>query len=167
MRTLKKYVFFLGLIILTISFIKCNQKSPFSPEEPPEDPSNNMKFATNVKISYERIEPFKISGSDGVNLMVKLEPEKEEWNDIHKEIMAKISDEKFDYIAEKIPYEEKVWVVVNDQARKNAGGPEWNGRKLYVLGQELTEGFIRKDPWGNNWDVAGFIIKSNNTVVPW
>jgi hypothetical protein len=168
MRSLKFYLI-LGLAVLLSFSFSC--KSTFSPDDPTENGGGGdkgVKFIFNTKVEYERLDPFisTIEYDSMVALKIVSDSSVEGWGDIQA-IMKQISKKKFEYVAEKLPYETKLWMVARDLGRGLAGGPDFNGRKFTILGTELTEKFIRKDPWGNNWDVACFIIKKDNTILPW
>lgn len=164
MRYLKIYLI-LGLVILISLSFGCKElKSIFTPD--PDGP----KFAVNVKIEYERLEPYVSTDyfDAHVNLNIQTTQSVEGWNSIRNTKMQKISDKEFEYTASSLPYETKLYMYTQDWGRSSAEGPEFNGRKFKIMETELTDKYIRKDPSGNGYDVAAFIIKkSNNAVVPW
>ena len=180
MSSLKNYlVLFLGFILI-LGFAACKgltTPEPPAPENPPDNPPDNgTEFATNVPILYQRVEPYEKSNDLPVKVNIIPYPQFEavpNWYGIQHGIMTKHSSKEFSYTATSLPYETKLWMYVYDPAYSGAGAPELKARILKVMGVELNEAFIRRQPpeyrewYGQDWDVVCFILKKDNTVVPW
>jgi len=181
MSSLKNYlVLFLGFILI-LGFAACKgltTPEPPTPENPPgngnNDNGNGTKFATNVPILYQRVEPYDKSNDFPVKLNILSVPDPlPDWLNIRNAQMTKNSSKEFSYTAASLPYETKLWMYVYDPAYGGAGAPQLKARTLKVMGVELNEAFIRRQPpecrewYGQDWDVVCFILKKDNTVVPW
>ena len=177
MRSLKIYSVLFLVLILALNFTAC-KNGPTMPDNPPDNPPDNgIKFANQVPILYQRIEPYDKSNELPVQLNIFSFPLNSipEWGNIQHAQMTKNSSKEFSYVAASLPYETKLWMYVEDPARNPgmAGAPQLNCRILKVMGTELTEKYIRKNPpevrdwYGQDWDVTCFILLKDNTVVPW
>jgi len=149
MRSLK--LFLVGVLIIFLIGLTSNckwLKNPFGP-----DLDDELKFATNVEIIYERTSSLSSNGHVYLNIYAA---DVVEWSPIQNETMEKIADQQFKYVVGKLPADVKLYAVVDDG--------EFYAEKIIVNGTELTD--IRNDPSGNDWQVAYFKIKENGTVVP-
>jgi hypothetical protein len=177
MRSLKIYLVLFSVLILALNFTACKNATTMPdvpPSNPPDNPPDNgVKFATNVPILYQRVEPYDKSNDLPVKLNILPVPDPlPEWLNIRNAEMAKNSSKEFSYTAASLPYETKLWMYVYDPAYGGAGAPQLKARILKVMGAELNEAFIRRQPpecrewYGQDWDVVCFILKKDNTVVP-
>ena len=161
MRSFKSFLV-LSLMVLLIGFTSdCKViKNIFGPD------IDGLKFATNVEIIYERTEPYVSTEyyDSHVNLNINAAEVVEDWQSIQNTEMEKISDQQFKYVVGELLADVKLYAYVQDMGKSNAGGNEFNARKIIVNGTELTD--IRNDPWGNSYQVAYFTIKEDGTVVP-
>ncbi len=164
MRSFKSFLV-LGLMILLIGFSSgCDMLKKLNPFGP--DIDDELKFATNVEVTYERTESYVSTEyyDSHVNLNINPAEVIEDWQTIQNTEMEKISDQQFKYVVGELPADVRLYVYVQDWGKSNAGGNEFNARKIIVNGTELTD--IRDDPWGNSYQVAYFTIKENGAVVP-
>jgi len=69
---------------------------------------------------------------------------------------SEIEKNKYKYIAEKLPANTRLYVMVQDF--------EFTGKTFIINGVELTN--IGKDPLNNPGTVAYFKIKPDGTVIP-
>ena len=161
MRSFKSFLV-LSLMVLLIGFTSdCKViKNIFGPD------IDGLKFATNVEIIYERTEPYVSTEyyDSHVNLNINAAEVVEDWQSIQNTEMEKISDQQFKYVVGELLADVKLYAYVQDMRKSNAGGNEFNARKIIVNGTELTD--IRNDPWGNSYQVAYFTIKEDGIVVP-
>ena len=134
------------------------------------DDDGVVTFATNVEISYQRVDPYKSTDYYDSNVSLEVNPPNlfQGWQAIWNALMTKVTEKEFKYVAASLPYETKLWMVVRDPGRSFAGGPSFNGKRFKVSGQELDDRFVQQtDPVGNNRECARFIIKKDNSVIPW
>jgi len=157
MRSFKNFLV-LGLMILLIGFTSdCKViKNIFGPDI---DDDEELKFATNVEIIYERTSP--LGSTDDVHLNIYPIDGPEDWQPISNATMEKIADQQFKYVAKKLPADVKLYASVIDEGKPS--GEEYTARKIIINGTELTD--IRNDPSGH-YEVAYFTIKEDGTVVP-
>jgi len=150
-RSLK--VFLVGVLIIFLIGLTSDCKWLKNPFGPDLDDDEELKFATNVEVIYERTSSL---GSNGYVYLNIYAADIVEWSPIQNETMEKIADQQFKYVVGKLPANVKLYAVVNDG--------ESYAEKIIVNGTELTD--IRNDPSGNDWQVAYFKIKEDGTVVP-
>jgi len=134
------------------------------------DDDGGIKFITNVPYVYTRVDPYKSDEYYDSHVYLNVYPPNsfQGWQRIQNAQMTKNSSKEFSYVAASLPCETKLWSIVQDFGRSAAGGPQNNGEKLKILGQELDKRFIHEtDPWGNSRQCACYIIKKDGSVVPW
>ena len=156
MRSLK--LFLVGVLIIFLIGLTSNckwLKNPFGPDLDDDE----LKFATNVEIIYERTS--SLGSTDDVHLNIYPIDGPEDWQPISSATMEKIADQQFKYVVGELPAVVKLYASVIDGGKPS--GEEYAARKIIINGTELTD--IRNDPSGH-YEVAYFTIKENGTVVP-
>jgi len=157
MRSLKTYLL-LGLMILIIGFFSSCKGFDFNLFGPVFGSDNDKEFAYNVEIIYER--DASLEGFPYDNVYLNIEPVDpdvwEYWEPLQNVSANEIEENKYKYIAEKLPANTRLFIFAQDF--------EMTGRTFIINGVELID--IRKDPANNPGTVAYFTMKPDGIVIP-
>ena len=151
MRSLKTCLV-LGLMILMIGFFSSCKglKNIFG--------SDNEEYAYNVEIIYERDASLEDFPYD--TMFLNIEPVDgdvwEYWQALQNVSANKIAEDKYKYIAEKLPANVRLYVLAQEI--------EFTGKTFIINGVELTD--IGKYTVDSPFTVAYFTIKPDGTVIP-